>query len=40
MPTYIYDCPHCLWFEEHNEKKEGLKCPICGAELVLSAVKE
>jgi len=40
VPTYIYECTYCIWFEVHKEKKEGLKCPICGADMVLSAVKD
>ncbi len=40
MPTYIYECTYCIWSEEHHKKKKGLKCPICGADMVLAEVIE
>lgn len=38
MARYIYECPYCIWFEVHEEKKDGLECPVCGAKMVLKKI--
>ena len=38
--VYVYECTYCIWSETHTRRDLELKCPVCGAEMVLAGEKD